>query len=84
MEQVNLNEVTPGYDKFEISEKAVGKKLFTVDTFSPASANPGAKLYIKLPDLGAGECLVPNSFYLTGVFNRTTQSHGFETTLENF
>ena len=28
MEQVNLNGVTPGYDKFEISEKAVGKKIY--------------------------------------------------------
>ena len=77
MEQVNLNEVTPGYDKFEISEEVVRKKLFTVDTFSPASANPGAKLYIKLPDFGAGECLVPNSFYLTGVFKSNNTKSWF-------
>ena len=52
MEQVNLNEVSPGYDKFEILQKVVGKKLFTVDTFSPASANPDAKLYIKVAPYG--------------------------------
>ena len=33
--------------------------------------------HLKLPDLGAGECLVPNSFYLTGVFKSNNTKSWF-------
>ena len=74
MATVKLDHLTPEYRRINKSGIKGTRSVNTI-TFNPSSANPGEEIYVNLPKLRPGVCIVPNSLFLSAKFtNKNTKS----------
>ena len=75
-----LTELSAGFrriQKFSIS----GNRTTHVIAFNPNKAKPGERIYINIPKLNSGLCLVPDSIYLCFDFKNSNTKSWFKNNL---
>ena len=71
---IKMEQIMPEFEKLRMTE-VKGQRLINTITFNPDRAEPGEEIYVTIPKLKPGVCIVPNSLYLSVRFkNKNTKS----------
>ena len=71
---IKMEQIMPEFEKLRMTE-VKGQRLINTVTFNPDRAEPGEEIYVTIPKLKPGVCIVPNSLYLRARFkNKNTKS----------
>ena len=71
---IKMEQIMPDFEKLRMTE-VKGQRLINTVTFNPDRAEPGEEIYVTIPKLKPGVCIVPNSLYLSARFkNKNTKS----------
>ena len=71
---IKMEQIMPEFEKLRMTE-VKGQRLVNTITFNPDRAEPGEEIYVTIPKLKPGVCIVPNSLYLSARFkNNNTKS----------
>ena len=64
---IKMEQIMPEFEKLRMTE-VKGQRLINTVTFNPDRAEPGEEIYVTIPKLKPGVCIVPNSLYLRARF----------------